>query len=1296
MKKFLAFLLDIRVLGLLGLGALAAFLFLGATALDVALVWAAIALGLALLIWLLVWAVRKALARRASRRLEQAIEVNVEQAQKAAPPKERAEIQVLRERLRAAVKTIRTSKLGESSGPAALYELPWYMIIGNPAAGKSTAIVKSGLKFPFADGSGNAAVQGLAGTRNCDWFFTSEGILLDTAGRYSVHKEDRGEWLGFLDLLKKHRSKAPINGILIAASVAEVAQSHPEDAIQLATNLRQRVQELTEKLEVFAPVYLVFTKVDLVSGFVEFFEDRDRDERDKVWGATLPYEPAAKADAVDLFDRHFEELRDGLKELALARMTLQRGQALPPGVLTFPLEFAALKPALRSFVATLFEENPYQFRPVFRGFYFTSAVQEGSVSSSAGEQVALQFGLKLPAEHVAAQVRADHGFFLRELFSRVVFADRNLVRQHTSRGKIRARAATFVVAVAMLALAVGLWSWSYVGNRQLMANVQADMNKAVKLQADRVDLASRLEALEVLQDRIEQLSAWQEQRPFSVGLGLYQGETIERRLRDEYFKGVQQVMVVPVAQAIEGYLGEVAQNAALLQPMTRPPGSGAAPLATAASASVSAAAGSVAAGLPSRYVEASPSNVEDAYNALKTYLMLAEKPRMESSHLADQITRFWRRWLEDNRGTMPREQMIRSAERMIAFSLANLQDPAFPVINSNLGLVDQTRENLRRVVRGMPARERVYAEVKARASTRFAPVTVARIVGEQGKASVAGSYAVAGTFTREAWNEYIEEAFKDVSTNELQTADWVLRVSTRDDLSLEGSPDQIRKALTNLYKTEYVAEWQRFMQGITVAEFTGFQDAVRHMDRLGDPENSPIRSLLQTLFDQTSWDNPSLLNERMAKTQRGVMDWIKQTILRQSPSQVELKVDVTGKQAEVPMGPIGREFAALSRITMARDSNPALIKGYLDALGKLRTRFNTIKNQGDPGPAARQLMTATLDNSGSELADALRFVDEQMLVGMSGAARATLRPLLVRPLIQAYAVMVGPAETELNRLWAAQAVEPYQRLLAAKYPFDVNAREEAIPRDINKVFGPEGAIAKFAGESLGPLVVRRGESITPRTWADIGVRLRPEFMAGFGQWVAILDSASGGASGQSGAGASAGPAPDFTFQILPQGAPGLVEYTIDIHGQTLRYRNTAPTWATMVWPYTSGSRSVRITGVTLDGRTLEMFNEVGNFSLSNMFKTARRTELGPSEWELSWDKGGQAVTVRLRMISAAGGGSGGGGTGGGGSGSTASTAPAAPGLRGVRLPALVAGSDAPVLPRAGSAAAAQTASEVAR
>ena len=44
--------------------------------------------------------------------------------------------EALRQRMREAVKTIKTSKLCQTSGAEALYELPWYMTIGNPAAGK--------------------------------------------------------------------------------------------------------------------------------------------------------------------------------------------------------------------------------------------------------------------------------------------------------------------------------------------------------------------------------------------------------------------------------------------------------------------------------------------------------------------------------------------------------------------------------------------------------------------------------------------------------------------------------------------------------------------------------------------------------------------------------------------------------------------------------------------------------------------------------------------------------------------------------------------------------------------------------------------------------------------------------------------------------------------------------------------------------------------------------------------------------------------------------------------------------
>ncbi|MCG3102041.1 type VI secretion system protein, partial [Enterobacter sp. DRP3] len=174
---------------------------------------------------------------------------------------------------------------------------------------------------------------------------------------------------------------------------AELTGNRPEFAINLAKNLRQRVQELTEKLEVFAPVYVMFTKADLITGFTEFFSSSDKHEYDRVWGATLPYEPDDKRDVVAQFDTHFEELYEELKEISVAQLSLSRGNQLSPGQLSFPLEFSTIKPSLRAFLATLFENNPFQYKPIFRGFYFTSALQEGETNSAAAQRIAHRFGL---------------------------------------------------------------------------------------------------------------------------------------------------------------------------------------------------------------------------------------------------------------------------------------------------------------------------------------------------------------------------------------------------------------------------------------------------------------------------------------------------------------------------------------------------------------------------------------------------------------------------------------------------------------------------------------------------------------------------------------------------------------------------------------------------------------------------------------------------------------------------------------------------------------------------------------
>jgi type VI secretion system protein ImpL len=1240
MARLWQFLTNSRVLAVIGIAGLAAFLFVGAESLEVAAIWTLLAGLLLLAGWGVWWLARGWLRKRAATRLSDAIvaQAGLEGGDGKAV---RNDAQVLRKGMLEAINTIKTSKLGLTRGAQALYELPWYMIIGNPAAGKSSAVKHSGLTFPIP---GSKAVQGVGGTRNCDWFFTTDGILLDTAGRYSVVEADRAEWFSFLDLLRKHRRKAPINGILIAVSVAELAGGSPEASIELAKSLRTRVQELTERLGVHPPVYVVFTKADLIAGFADFFHDSDRAERDRVWGATQRYNRrSTPQDVLAFFDQHFDELYDGLKEVSLATMAGNRSAAMRPGVFTFPLEFASLKPQLRAFLATLFEENTWQFKPVMRGFYFTSALQEGAVENLSSRRVASRFDLELRAgEHKGLEPEEQSGFFLLDLFRKVIFADKELVKRYTSPAAVRLKYTAFFVATVLLGGALGGWSWSYMGNRQLVANVQADLDKVMKLQVRRSDLQSRLEALDILQDRIEQLEKYRSGQPWALSFGLYQGEALERKLRDEYFAGVREVMVLPVTAALESLLAETNANASQLDPNAH-------------------AAPSARPGQP--YQDVSATNVGDAYNALKTYLMLADKSHAEPGHLNDQLTRYWRVWLAANRGAMPNEQMIRSAERLMTFHLAHIGDPAWPQITPKLSLLDTARENLRRVVRGTPARERVYADIRTRAATRFPAVTVARIVGEQDQALVVGSHAVPGAFTRDAWDKFVQGAIRDASNRELQSTDWVLKTVAKDDLTLEGSPEQIQKTLIDLYKADYAKEWAKFVQGVTIADLNGFDASVQAMNRLGDPQASPLAKVLKTVYDETAWDDPSQARVDRAKLKRGLLAWFREVILRRAPSDARQLADAAAPTpigvgaagvavAGSGAGPIGREFAGVARLVGIKEKDASLMSGYLDALSKLRSRLNQLKNQGDPGPGAKQLMQQTLEGSGSELADALKYVDEQMLTGMSDSQKQMLRPLLVRPLVQTFAMIVLPSESEINKTWQAQVVEPFQKTLAAKYPFAPGAQMQAAPAEIGQVFGPEGAVAKFVSTTMGPLVVRRGDVLASRTWADIGVTLAPQVVSGFPGWVAPLSSN----------GVATGGGPQTVFQLLPMTAPGVTEYTIEIDGQQLRYRNTPPSWVNMVHPGPQGASGAKVSAVTFDGRTVELFNEPGEFGLTKLIAAAAKKKVEGGLYELRWTAGTVSVAVTLKRVSSASGGD---------------DAQASRGFSGLRLPETVVGRAGP-------------------
>ena len=163
-------------------------------------------------------------AVRTAAHLEQSIRGQAEEELFSVRPERREQLEQIEREFTEAVESLKRSKIGKGQrGRAALYALPWYVVVGPPAVGKTTAINESGLDFPL----GANRVRGIGGTRNCDWFFSSDAILLDTAGRYVTVDEDRDEWFKFLDLLRLHRRRTPVNGVIVMLSIHELLQCPP-------------------------------------------------------------------------------------------------------------------------------------------------------------------------------------------------------------------------------------------------------------------------------------------------------------------------------------------------------------------------------------------------------------------------------------------------------------------------------------------------------------------------------------------------------------------------------------------------------------------------------------------------------------------------------------------------------------------------------------------------------------------------------------------------------------------------------------------------------------------------------------------------------------------------------------------------------------------------------------------------------------------------------------------------------------------------------------------------------------
>ena len=356
-----------------------------------------------------------------------------------------------------------------------LYKLPWYVVIGEPAAGKSEAIRHCDVGFPPGM---QDDFQGVGGTINMNWWFTNYSVILDTAGRLlfeEVAPGTTGEWKEFLGLLRKHRPNCPINGLLLVIPADSLVKDSEKRIEERAGVIARKLENIQRELDIRFPVYVVIAKCDLLNGFREFFEDvDDPDAKRQMLGWSNP-------DAIDTpfaLEKMDEHLRTVVERLRRRRLKLledpvagnsdQRRTDEVDRLYAFPNSISLITPSLRRYLSTIFIESEWSTRPLFlRGIYFTSSLREGS---ELDQELAQAIGVSVDELPSGRVWERETSLFLRDLFVEKIFREWGLVTRATNTLRMLRRRKLAIFGFGGLALAVFLFL-SLLGYRAMKDSI---------------------------------------------------------------------------------------------------------------------------------------------------------------------------------------------------------------------------------------------------------------------------------------------------------------------------------------------------------------------------------------------------------------------------------------------------------------------------------------------------------------------------------------------------------------------------------------------------------------------------------------------------------------------------------------------------------------------------------------------------------------------------------------------------------------------------------------------------------
>lgn len=1068
------------------------------------------------------------------------------------------EVAELEQRFRDAVATLGRTRFGETENgffgrwtKRYIYQLPWYLIIGAPGSGKTTALVNSGLSFPLAAQFGKGAIRGMGGTRNCDWWFTDQAVLLDTAGRYTTQEsdavQDKAAWSGFLQLLKHFRGRQPINGVIVTLSVQELLGSNEAERAQLSHLIGLRLGELCEALSIRFPVYVLVTKADLLAGFNEFFGAMTREERAQVWGFTYPYdEQVPSVGGVDSeaarqrYAEHFGAVVAQINRLLPQRLLAEPDQGRRSLIYALPQQFAGLQEVVGRMLDGAFAASRLTEKPLLRGVYFTSGTQEGMPFDRVLSSLARRFSPQQRAwEAVEGQGRS---YFLDTLFKGVMFNEAGLTGRNARKERqLRALQVGGFGALALALIGISIaWGVSYDNNRRYLTEVRnnTDVLQQTVEEARNADPDNLVALLPVL-DHAAHLAAserYEEAAPVGWRWGLLQVPKVETAASATYLRLLEDAWLPRLGHQLAQSLRQAAAN-----------------------------------------------NPEASYEALKVYLMLYEPERFDARLVKAWIRNDWER-------TLPANLLQVGIVDQLSAHLDRLLDGRVIVspVPMDAPLVAEVRQRLAQL---SPA-QRTYSRLKqlllssdalpldfsvVRASGPEAPQVFTRLSGRP------LTQGISGLFTYEGYHRLFLRELPKVATLLSKEDGWVLgRAEGYRDVVQEGASGQLAMEVRRLYLMEYAQQWETFLADVRPVRIGSLEQAGEQA-RLYSATNSPLEQFISAVAKETTLTRRS---DGEGTTVSRTDSWFGEKVQRIKEEQQQLS-RLTGQQANVgglasgalEADIVDARFREYRRLATGNGSGPTPIAASLQVMQEAAAVIASARQQVIQGGTVPPTLAGALERVRAEarrMPPPLNAMYEDLAATASAQVGKNVRSTVGSNLN----VTVG---------------DFCRRAISGRYPFSRGASRDVTSDDFARLFAVGGSMDEFFRAQLQPIV---DISTTPWTFKR-GVDGIPAggsaALASF-QRAAMIRDVFFRAGGQ---------VPSVRLEIKPLDMDASIsQMLLDVDGEIVRYQHGPQIPKSITWPGSRGTGQVRLQ-VTAPGVEGSGIVTEGPWALHRLFDRAQ-------------------------------------------------------------------------------------------